>query len=153
MTTRSLPIAKTSSWDQNTIEAYLTEQKIPIRLSCIDENGFPLVCSLWFTYEDDALWCATHQSAKIIQLLSKNPKCGFEISVNDIPYKGIRGKGEVELIKNSGEIVLKKLIERYLGKSNSSLANWLLSRSKDEYAIKIHIHSMTSWDFSQRMTK
>lgn len=149
----SLPIAKTSSWNQTSIEHYLQNQVIPIRLSCLDDNGFPLVCSLWFVYEENALWCATHQSAKIIQLLSVNPKCGFEISVNDIPYKGVRGKGQVELIKEKGKVVLGKLIDRYLGDTNSSLATWLLSRSEDEYAIKINIKSITSWDFSQRMSE
>lgn len=151
MTAQMLPIAKTSSWNQPTIEQYLKDKDIPIRLSCIDDNGFPLVCSLWFQYDAGALWCATHKSAKIINLLKANPKCGFEISVNDIPYKGVRGTGEVELIKASGETVLHQLIDRYLGDNHSPLAQWLLSRAEDEYAIKINIHRITAWDFSKRM--
>lgn len=153
MTSNTLPIANSSSWDEQAITHYLKTSEIPLRLSCIDQAGFPLVCSLWFQFDGESLWCATHKSAKIIALLQDNPKCGFEISVNDIPYKGVRGKGEVELIQASGETVLKELIQRYLGSDESSLAQWLLSRSKDEYAIKINIKNLTSWDFSQRMAQ
>jgi nitroimidazol reductase NimA-like FMN-containing flavoprotein (pyridoxamine 5'-phosphate oxidase superfamily) len=152
MSTPHLKINKASSWNNEQVSAFLNETKIPIRLSCIDENGFPLVCSLWFRFEDKALWCATHQSAKIIELLKINPKCGFEIAVNDMPYQGVRGRGQVSLIKEQGKKVLEQLIERYLGNDESKLAQWLLSRAQDEYAIRIDIQELSAWDYSARMS-
>jgi hypothetical protein len=69
------------------------------------------------------------------------------------PYRGVRGKGTVELNKDSEGSVLGKLIKRYLGNSNASLANWLMSRAKSEYALCLSIASINSWDFSNRMEK
>jgi len=48
--------------------------------------------------------------------------------------------------------ILPLLINRYLGDEPSTLADWLLSRLDVEVAIKISNLSVTSWDFSARMT-
>jgi nitroimidazol reductase NimA-like FMN-containing flavoprotein (pyridoxamine 5'-phosphate oxidase superfamily) len=147
-----LPVCSSSQWSTDEIEQYLQEQRIPVRLSCNDKDGFPLICSLWFVYHDGYLWCATHENAAVAKLLEQNPKCAFEVAINEMPYKGVRGKGTVELLRSDAEGMLKELIARYLGDSNAGLASWLLSRSDHEYAIKIAPSTVTSWDFSERMS-
>ena len=140
-----------SSWDKKTIEGFLHQQVSPARIACIDNEGFPAICSLWFFYDNGTLWCASHKKSHIVRLLNKQSHCGFEISDNNIPYKGVRGKGVVSLDKNKGPHVLQQLIERYLGNTNQALATWLNSRSADEYAIGIEIENINAWDFSSRM--
>ncbi|MFT7403041.1 pyridoxamine 5'-phosphate oxidase family protein [Zhongshania sp.] len=130
---------------------FLNTQSSPIRLAVIDDDGFPIVCSLWFILNDDHILCATHASAKIIRVLKKNPHCAFEVSINEMPYKGVRGKALASLEKDSGGHVLEQLLERYVGSSQPSLTKWLLSRSQDEYAIRLDIKTMSTWDFSERM--
>jgi nitroimidazol reductase NimA-like FMN-containing flavoprotein (pyridoxamine 5'-phosphate oxidase superfamily) len=130
---------------------FLNTQSSPIRLAVIDDDGFPIVCSLWFILNDDHILCATHASAKIIRVLKKNPHCAFEVSINEMPYKGVRGKALASLEKDSGGLVLEQLLERYVGSSQPSLKKWLLSRSQDEYAIRLEIKTMSTWDFSERM--
>ncbi|MEX1666299.1 pyridoxamine 5'-phosphate oxidase family protein [Zhongshania arctica] len=130
---------------------FLSTQSSPIRLAVIDDDGFPIVCSLWFILNEDHILCASHASAKIIRVLKKNPNCAFEVSINEMPYKGVRGKAIASLEKDSDGLVLGQLLERYVGNSQPSLTKWLLSRSQDEYAIRLEIKTMSTWDFSARM--
>ncbi|WP_373083303.1 pyridoxamine 5'-phosphate oxidase family protein [Zhongshania sp.] len=131
--------------------AFLNNNLIPVRLAAIDKDGFPVICSLWFIYQDSELLCASHASAKIIRVLKENPHCAFEVSINSVPYKGVRGKAIASLKSDADGAVLSQLIARYLGDSQPKLSKWLLSRRKDEYAIHLKITSQSSWDFSERM--
>jgi nitroimidazol reductase NimA-like FMN-containing flavoprotein (pyridoxamine 5'-phosphate oxidase superfamily) len=144
-------VRKSSAWDQPAIAAFLRATVIPIRLACSDAEGVPLICSLWYLYDDEALWCATQQSAAIVRRLENQQQCGFEIAPEAMPYRGVRGQGKVTLFSDKGEAVLQRLIDRYLDKRDSDFASWLIKRADTEVAIKIQPDWLTSWDFSRRM--
>ena len=65
---------------------------------------------------------------------------------------GVRGTGNASLHPSEAVRILPLLINRYLGDEPSTLADWLLSRLDVEVAIRIGDLSVTSWDFSSRMT-
>ena len=56
------------------------------------------------------------------------------------------------LSSDSEGVLLSKLIDRYLGGSNQALADWLMSRKADEIAICLRPKTLSSWDFSERMS-
>jgi general stress protein 26 len=145
-------ISPTSSWTPQQVAEFLSETSIPMRLSCIDDDGYPIICSLWFYHQDGLLWSATHKNSYIIKVLRNNPNVAFEIATNDYPYRGVRGKGTVELVQDKASSVLGRLIKRYLGDSNSALSRWLMGRADDEYVLRVTPVRMNSWDFSSRMT-
>jgi hypothetical protein len=99
------------------------------------------------------IWCASHRNSFLINQLKRNSRISFEISSNEYPYKGVRGKAEVELSMNNAEKILNKLISKYLGSNNAKLSAWLMSRADDEYVINITPTLVNSWDFSDRMEK
>ena len=140
-----------SAWDQPQIDDFLRDCVIPIRLGCLTPDGVPLVCSLWYMYEDDALWCATQQTASVVSFLKNIPRCGFEVAPEAMPYRGVRGQGRVTLSDSAGPDTLLRLIDRYVGTRESAFALWLLERSDTEVAIRIEPEWFTSWDFSDRM--
>ena len=146
-------IRSTSVWDERQISEFLGSTVIPVRLACIDRDGEPLVCSLWYVYLEGALWCATQQSAHVISLLEADPRCGFEVAPEAMPYRGVRGQGRVSLSVAQGPGMLLQLIDRYLVNRDSNFASWLIARSADEVAIRIEADWVTSWDFSKRMDK
>jgi nitroimidazol reductase NimA-like FMN-containing flavoprotein (pyridoxamine 5'-phosphate oxidase superfamily) len=145
-------ITSSSVWDEPQIKRFLADCVIPIRLGCLDSKGSPLICSLWFLYDDNALWCATQQSASVAKMLQANPQCGFEVAPEAMPYRGVRGQGQASLSVEHGAAVLARLVDRYLGDRESDFARWLLARAADEVAIKITPDYFTSWDFSRRMS-
>ena len=144
-------IRSTSAWDEQQINRFLAETVIPIRLACIDGDGEPLICSLWYLYADGALWCATQQAASVVAFLQADPRCGFEVAPESMPYRGVRGQGRISLSAVQGPDILLRLIDRYLGNRDAALARWLMRRSATEVAIRLEAHWMTAWDFGKRM--
>jgi hypothetical protein len=133
------------------LQEYLMHSCIPIRLACINVEGWPITVSLWYVYLEEKIFCATQKNAKIIEYLSGNPKCGFEVAGDLPPYRGVRGWGYAKLEKVRGVEILSMLIKKYLRDEKSSLANFLLRRNENEMAIEITPLSIFSYDYSDRM--
>ncbi len=144
-------IRSTSTWDAPRIESFLLNAMIPVRLSCLSRNGAPLVCSLWYLYDDGVIWCATQRTAQLAKLLQENAGCGFEVAGDLAPYRGVRGQGRANLLGSAGPALLLRLIDRYLQRRDSAFAKWLLARKDQEVAIRIEPIWVTSWDYSTRM--
>jgi nitroimidazol reductase NimA-like FMN-containing flavoprotein (pyridoxamine 5'-phosphate oxidase superfamily) len=134
------------------LQLFLAEGVVPLRLACLDREGCPHVVSLWYIWQDEAIWLATRPNAWVVERLRADPRCGFEIAGDALPYRGIRGKGRAELIPERGEAVLGSLVDRYLGGRDGRFARWLLERSQDEMAIRIVPTRTTTWDYARRMS-
>jgi nitroimidazol reductase NimA-like FMN-containing flavoprotein (pyridoxamine 5'-phosphate oxidase superfamily) len=137
-------------WSTDQIRNYLTTAVIPIRVATSGKTG-PLVQSLWFLFDDDAMWCCTQSDALIVQRIRREPTIGFEVSGDAPPYRGVRGQAQARLEPNRAGTVLAGLIERY--QAPPAQADWLMSRLDHEVAIALGDVSVTSWDFTARMTR
>ena len=133
------------------IDDIVTDKKIPIRLAFVKSNGVPSVISLWYVCIESKIYCATQEKAKVISFLQNNPTCGFEIAADKPPYKGVRGEGTVKILNNKGQEILDILIEKYLGKKESTLSKFLRKNSKTEVAIEITPQMLFNYDYSKRM--
>lgn len=141
---------RSGPWDAGAIDSFLQQARIPLRIASSGSTG-PLVQSLWFIHEDGALWCCTRNDALLAQRLRLNPRCGFEVSGDQPPYRGVRGQGTAQILKEPAAALLPRLIERYLGSRDSDLARWLLSRIDDEVAIRIGDLAVSTFDYARRM--
>lgn len=145
------PIAvRSGPWTAEAIADYLDSTVIPIRLASSGRQ-FPMVQSLWFLHEAGALWCCTQAESVLAARLRADPRCGFEVSADAPPYRGVRGTGHATLDASAAASVLPRLIERYVGAEPSTLGEWLLTRIDSEVAIRIDGLTATSWDYSARM--
>ena len=144
-------VAASSAWPLAKIETYLVEAALPCRLACVTEAGFPHVTSLWYLYRDGELLFSVQRSAMISSWLSENPKCGFEVAVNEPPYVGVRGRGTASVAPATDDTVLRSLIDRFLGEENPDLARWLLSRTATEITLSVRPQWLTAWDYGKRM--
>lgn len=138
-------------WDRQAVEAFLSTSVIPLRVASIGADG-PLVQSIWFVYDDDALWGCTQAEAVLARRLAREPRCGFEVAADDPPYRGVRGQGTVTILPDRAADVLPRLLERYQGTTRTGLGTWLLSRLDSEVALRISDLRVTSYDYSRRMT-
>jgi len=142
---------RTSAWNLDEIERYLSTTTVPMRLACNTARGYPLLNSLWYEYRDGFLCCAMHEDAAVIRHLERDPRCAFEVAPNDPPYCGVRGQGHAELLREGAAETLERLIARYLGDSSPRLAAWLLGRAQEEYLVRIRPEWLTAWDYRSRM--
>lgn len=138
-------------WAEVTVRQWLHDNVIPIRLATVGGRG-PIVQSLWFGLEDDTLWCATQTDSMVAQRVRREPVIGWEVSPDEPPYRGVRGRGRVDVVEDPDEAgdVLRRLIARY-GQQGTELEGWLLSRVATEVALRIDDLTVTSWDYSPRM--
>jgi len=139
-------------WAWNEARTFLETATVPIRVAANGAGGFPVIVPLWFQWAQDHFWLAVKPSAAIAALLERDPRCAFDISVEDPPYKGVRGHGNATVVPE-GFPVLEALVDRYVGEGAPNFRSWLLNRSKDESAIKIHPIKLIAWDFSGRMSR
>ena len=146
-----MTLALSGPWQQAQVTQFLDETVLPIRLSCVAADGFPRVISLWFLHREGNLYCATHQSAKLVKLLEHDRKVGFEVAPDAPPYHGVRGQGTATLSPLGDDPALEQLLQRYLGGLETDFSRWLLSRRDEELIVCIEPHRLFSWDYRERM--
>lgn len=142
---------RTQGWDEDEARAFLADTSVPARLAVLAADGTPRLVSLWFEWDGEALWCASQRDSVVVRLLTSRPDCAFEISTNDPPYRGVRGRARATLDDGAGAARLERLLTRYLTDRNARLREWLLSRSEDDVAIRLEPGDCFAWDFSGRM--
>ncbi|MFC4357630.1 pyridoxamine 5'-phosphate oxidase family protein [Halobium salinum] len=139
-------------WSPEQVEQFLTETVVPLRLSCHAPSGYPWILSLWYRFEDGAFHCATKADADIVGMLESDDRVAFEVSTNDTPYRGVRGRGVASVTPDEEKQLLRGMLERYLGGTDSPLATHLLDPEREEVHIRIDPDRLVSWDYSGRMT-
>jgi hypothetical protein len=144
-------LRRSGPWTDSEVQRFLAQTRVPLRLAANGANGHPLIVSLWFASRDGRLWCATQRDSRIVTLLTRDPRCAFEIAPESPPYVGVRGQALASLHDERGPETLALLIERYLGNGESRLARWLLGRADCETAIALEPRSLVCWDFRKRM--
>jgi hypothetical protein len=143
---------KSSAWSEADIRSFLTASTIPMRIAT-STDSYPTLCSVWYMFDaqEGDLLCVSHENSQLITDLIVNNKCSFEIAPNEPPYFGVRGKANITLTKENTRETLTMLLQRFLGGTESGLAKWLLSRSEEEYVVRLKPVQITSWDYSDRM--
>ena len=139
------------AWTDDEVAEFFRDATIPIRLAVRRPDGTPWVVTLWYRYCDGQLECATSADAALVTYLRSDPEVAFDVSTNDMPYRGVRGHGSASLAPDDDKTVLRALLERYLGGTDSSLGERLLAADRDEVRIQIEPRSVFSWDYSDRM--
>jgi len=139
------------AWTTERAEQFLREQAIPVRLACHTPRGGLWMLSLWYRYRDGHVECATGANADVVRYLREDPAVAFEISTNEPPYRGVRGSGSVTIAPDEDKETLQALIERYLGDTNTQLAERLLSPDREEVRLTVDVDHAYTWDFSDRM--
>lgn len=144
----------TGAWTTAETRAFLTSEEgtVPLRLACHTVDDHLWLLSLWYLFRDDTLLCATSASADVVRYIESNPNVAFEVSVDTPPYFGVRGRGTASVSPDEDKQLLTTLLERYLGGTDSSLANRLLSKDRTEVVVRINPTKLYTWDFSERMT-
>lgn len=140
------------SWSGAEIEAFFEESRIPLRVSFMTKNGM-LIVPVWFEYRAGCFLSCSPNSSLLVSSLREHPEIAFDISTNDIPYRGVRGRGLARCSMAPDKVALEKMLNRYVSGTDNALAEWLLGRSSAEAIIEIEPSWLTSWDFSNRMDR
>ena len=78
-------------------------------------------------------------------------RCAFEVAGCEPPYRGVRGRATATVAPDEELATLRRLVERYLGSTDSAFASWLLGRTAPEVVLHLDPLEISSWDYSARM--
>jgi nitroimidazol reductase NimA-like FMN-containing flavoprotein (pyridoxamine 5'-phosphate oxidase superfamily) len=143
----------TGAWSRKEVSEFLDGAAIPLRLACHTPAGDPWMLSLWFRFREGCFQCATGANADVVRFLEADPAVAFEVSTNEPPYKGVRGRGTATIAPDEGKAVLRALIERYLGDVDTPPGPRLLGAERTEVTITVDPERVHSWDFTARMSE
>tara|TARA_Y100000814_G_C12244923_1_gene372923 strand:+ start:321 stop:815 length:495 start_codon:yes stop_codon:yes gene_type:complete len=132
------------------ISNFLKTAIIPMRLSLVSPKG-PMIVALWFQFSGQEIRCCSPKDSLVVRSLQTISEIAFDISSNEIPYVGVRGRGKAELTQLGAAEQLDKLIEKYVYDPNHPLPTWLRKRAAQESMITITPTWLHGWDFSSRM--
>ena len=138
-------------WTEAEAGEFLRETTVPIRLATHRPDGSLWLVALWYRYREGSFECATWANADVVRYLENDAGVAFDVSTNHPPYRGVRGNGTASLSDDDGKAVLRDLIERYLGGTDSPLAAWLLDDDREEVCIRVEPAAVHSWDYTERM--
>ena len=157
----------TGPWDRDRVDEYLGAARVPVRLGCRTPSDRPWIVSLWFAWDPDAgdasgtadasdgpagaLRCATSANADLVEFVDHDPEVSFDVSTNDPPYKGVRGRGRATVVPDEDKRLLRSLLTKYLGGTDNPTADRLLRPERDEVEIRIEPERLHAWDYTERM--
>jgi len=148
--TMSLPLT------EQEIKDFLTNSKLNVHLGTIDEKQEPNIHPAWYYFDsiNNKLFIETSKSSKKMSNIKKNNTVYFCIDEPNIPYKGVRGKGDVKIHEDIDYNVpiAEKIMTKYLGDLEHPVAKLLLSYIKngDSAILEITPDYFSTWDNSKR---
>lgn len=147
-------ITPTTKMNMDEVEKFL-ENKLNLQLATIDEKGDPNIQPIWFDYDKERqkLLVVTPRNSKKIQNLKKRNVIYFSIDDETFPYKGIKGKGKVEMIEdpNKAMPLIKKIVLKYLNTVEHPIAIMILESAKEGNHVLVEISPrfFSTWDFNK----
>jgi len=99
------------------IKDFLTTKILNVHLGTVDESGHANIHPAWYYYDDskEKIYVETGRHSKKMENLSRNDTIYFCIDDPSLPYKGVRGKGSVEVHRdvNFNVLIAQKIHLRY----------------------------------------
>jgi hypothetical protein len=138
------------------IKDFLTTKVLNVHLGTVDENGHANIHPAWYYYDDskEKIYVETGRHSKKMENLSRNETIYFCIDDPSPPYKGVRGKGSVEVHRdvNFNILIAQKIHLRYLGNLEHPIAHELEDAIKEGQSVILEISPKyySTWDYSKQ---
>ena len=130
---------------------FLTTSKKNLNLGTIDEKDEPNVHPVWFLYENKKIYVATETKSKKVKNVQKNNLVYFSIDDDASDYRGVRGKGTVNIIEDIefNVKITEKIVMKYAGSLEGNLAREVMDEIKNglEVVLEITPKFYSTWSF------
>jgi uncharacterized pyridoxamine 5'-phosphate oxidase family protein len=138
------------------IKDFLTNSKLNVHLGTIDEKQEPNIHPAWYYFDNlnNKLFVETSKSSKKMSNIKNNKTVYFCIDEPNLPYKGVRGKGNVKVHEHIdfNVPIAERIMIRYLKDLEHPMAKQLLNHIKngDSVILEITPEYYSTWDNSKR---
>lgn len=144
------------SLSEQDIKDFLTTKVLNVHLGTVDESGHANIHPAWYYYDDskEKIYVETGRHSKKMENLSRNNTIYFCIDDPSPPYKGVRGKGSVEVHRdvNFNVLIAQKIHLRYLGNLEHPISHELMDAIKEGQSVVLEISPKyySTWDYSKQ---
>jgi nitroimidazol reductase NimA-like FMN-containing flavoprotein (pyridoxamine 5'-phosphate oxidase superfamily) len=141
-----------SPLSEQEIRDFLTNSKLNLHLGTLDEKQEPNIHPIWYYYDrlGDKLYVETSKASKKMSNVRKNNSVYFCVDEPNLPYRGVRGKGEARIHEdiNFNVTISEKILVKYLGNLENPMAKQLLSyvKKRDSAILEIVPKYYSTWD-------
>jgi general stress protein 26 len=131
------------------------EKIFMLQISTLDEKGEPNIQPVWFYHDksQEKLLITTSKMAKKTLNLRRNPILYFSIDDENFPYKGVKGKGSVNIVEDPNRTVPEgdKISMKYLDTLDHPIAKMITEHSKkgENVLIEINPKFFSTWDYGK----
>ena len=131
------------------------ESKLNLQIATIDEQGEPNIQPVWFYYDKNTekLMITTSKLAKKTRNLRNKPAVYFSVDDENLPYKGVKGKGFVTIVEDPDRVVPQadRISMKYLGTLDHPIAKMITDSSKKGEVVVIEISPrfFSTWDYGK----
>ena len=136
---------------------FLSTGKLNLLLGTIDDKGEPNVHPVWYIYENEKLYIETSKNAKKANNARSKNTIYFCIDDENIPYKGVRGKGTIRILDDpiTNIPITEKIMIKYTGNLENEVAKFLMDGVKNGLSILLEITPkyFATWDHSTGLTE
>lgn len=130
---------------------FLGKSKLNLQLGTIDEKGEPNIHPIWYLFENNRLYVVTPKKSKKASNALRHNLVYFSIDDEEIPYRGVKGKGQVKSLENmeSNIEIAKKIITKYMGSLENDIGKWIISEIQqgNESVLEISPKFFSAWSF------
>jgi general stress protein 26 len=136
------------------VERFL-ESKLNLQIATIDEKDEPNIQPVWFYYDKDAgkLLLTTSKLAKKTRNLRRKSTIYFSIDDENLPYKGVKGKGIATIVEDPNRIVPQadRISMKYLGTLDHPVAIMITDGAKKGEVVLVEISPkfFSTWDYGK----
>ena len=138
------------------VRNFLVNSKKLLHISTLDEKGEPNIHPTWYYFDNnnDKIYIESGKESRKTKNLRRNNIIYYCIDDDNIPYKGVRGKGIVRTSEdvNNNLPIIEKIVVKYVGSIEHPMAQALLNMQKGGQSVILEINPKyySTWDYSRQ---
>jgi uncharacterized pyridoxamine 5'-phosphate oxidase family protein len=140
---------------EDEVRFFLINSHKNVHISSLDEKGEPNIHPTWYYFDNnnDKLYIESGKESKKSRNLRRNNIIYYCIDDDNIPYKGVRGKGTVRISDDVDYNLPKveRIVVRYLGSIEHPVSKTIINsiRNKEAIIIEITPKFYATWDHAK----
>jgi general stress protein 26 len=137
---------------EDEVRHFLVNSKKNVHISTLDEKGEPNIHPTWYYFDNnnDKIYIESGKDSRKTQNLRRTNIIYYCVDDDNIPYKGVRGKGIVRISEdvNYNLPIVEKIVVKYLGSIERPMSQAIISgiRNRDDVILEITPKFYATWD-------
>ncbi|HKI08148.1 MAG TPA: pyridoxamine 5'-phosphate oxidase family protein [Nitrososphaeraceae archaeon] len=137
---------------EDEVRHFLVNSKQLVHISTLDEKGEPNIHPTWYCFDNnnEKIYIESGKDAKKTRNLRRNNVIYYCVDYDNIPYKGVRGKGIVRISEdiNYNLPIIEKIVVKYLGSIEHRMSQAIISsiRKGDAIILEISPRFYATWN-------